>query len=110
VITAYGLTDAFHPKAGLPQGGMECPIHYLIFQDPLLTMIQENIVGAKMKIPNSITPESNTNEDFISVPVISFVDDTTVLAKNYEEATEITNIITQFNKIHGIKVNPKRPN
>eukprot|EP00741_Cyanophora_paradoxa_P020889 tig00021318_g20166.t2 len=40
-ITGHGLSDAFELECGLPQGGIESPLHWLIFYDALLCAQQE---------------------------------------------------------------------
>eukprot|EP00741_Cyanophora_paradoxa_P014524 tig00020805_g14006.t2 len=40
-ITGHGLSDVFELECGLPQGGIESPLHWLIFYDALLCAQQE---------------------------------------------------------------------
>ena len=99
LITSYGVTDYFSAEKGLAQGGVECPLHWLIFYDPLLSRIREKHVGFIMSA-ESINPLKELKLKIeLKIPVFAFVDDTTVVSKSLNELKEIAETTETWDKI-----------
>jgi ribonuclease HI len=108
IITDLGLTEYYKPQSGVPQGGVECPLHWLLFYDPLLTFLQKKHTGFLMKatlkhpLPSlTITSECNT-------PALAYVDDLTYVAGYKSEMEKITSDALFWLKCIGLEVNAKK--
>lgn len=84
IITHYGLTEEYSPMTGLDQGGVDCPLLWRIFYDPLLCFLQKHTKGYKMDY-KSTDPLNPKPVDEINVPVTTFMDDTAIFANNMVE-------------------------
>ena len=105
VSTAYGLTPSFHPESGLPQGGVECPLHWLIFYDPLLCYIQQHHKGYTIDYKPTNTHRQHQQLIPISIPCVAFVDDSTFLEESKEAAEAIIKDTTWWYSFMAVEVN-----
>jgi len=115
IITAYGLTEAYHPKCGLDQGGVECPLFWRMVYDVLLSTVMDSQLGYCMaaksaleehhKISMTLPQVTDIN---VTVAALAFVDDTTWVAPNGDNLQKIVNIAKEFFEINKIEINPKK--
>jgi len=98
VITEYGTTDDYHPRCGLDQGGVECPLLWRVAYDALLCEIMDNTHGYQMRGPPK-TP---------SVADMAFVDDTTWVSDSRTHMQEILDVATSFYILNGVEINAKK--
>ncbi len=92
IITAYGLTDEFHPERGLPQGETLAPLLWTIFYDALMYYLNHNNTG--YTIPNSD----------VKVPTFAFADDITPMSDSTADLQVQLDCIVSFLALHDIKV------
>jgi ribonuclease HI/exonuclease III len=109
VHTAYGLTDFYHPLSGLDQGGVECPLFWRIFYDPLLTAVQQLCPGYVLSAsrPTNLPLKQSTTTT-VQISAAAYVDDTTWIARSKDEMDRITAISRQFYDLMGIEINTKK--
>ena len=115
IITAYGLTDPYHPECGLDQGGVECPLLWRISYEVLLAVVMESGLGypmmrkAGLQAFHSIPSfESVYLDTPLVISCLAFMDDTDWIAKNKENLQKIIDIAMSFFHLHGIEINPKK--
>ena len=110
VITDLGLTDEYKMKNGIDQGETMSPILWVIYYDPVFSMIKKHKgIGYKMKHEwkqNTHTKEKSKLE--IEIHNIAFMDDTTWIGRGKKELEEQLSIADKFNRFNGIKVNPNK--
>lgn len=102
VITSYGLTDKYSPACGLDQGGVECPLLWRIAYDALLVAIDRQKLGYIMTTPPALGKEP---------PMVSnaaYVNDTKLIAPSKHNLGRITDVSSEFFRIHGIEINGKK--
>lgn len=108
VSTAYGLTDPFHPQTGLPQGGVECPLHWLIFYDTILCAVHKHNEGFTMEYTSKNQLRNGPKPTKVKITGLAFMDDTNLCASSKEAIMKTMNIIETFNSIVGISLNTKK--
>ena len=92
IITAYGLTDEFHPERGLSQGETLAPLLWTIFYDALMYNLRNSYTG--YKIPNSD----------VQVPAFAFADDITPISDSTKDLQMQLDCIYSFLDLHDIRV------
>jgi exonuclease III/ribonuclease HI len=109
VITAFGTTPAYLVGDGLDQGGVESPLHWRIFYDPLLCEIQDNAMGFRMSVEwtdnfrsGAIASCEETIQD------VAYVDDTTWVASSRKHMQQTLDIAMSFYQMNDIMVNPTK--
>ena len=110
VLTAFGVTKSYEVGDGLDQGGVESPLHWQIFYDPLLQevgeMTKHGYVMRAQWTTNIKTEEKTELTHCISHA--AFVDDTTWAARGRGEMQTILRTATEFFKINDIEVNTNK--
>ncbi|KAF9276740.1 hypothetical protein BGZ74_003547, partial [Mortierella antarctica] len=113
VITAFGCTDFYHPRCGLDQGGVQCPLLWRLSDEVLLCAVMDS--GPMMKtsalyahhdlpLPAVDTPDPAA----LMVSCLAFVDDTTWTASSRENLQGTNNIATTFFQLNAIEINPAK--
>ncbi len=92
IITAYGLTDEFHPERGLPQGETLAPLLWTIFYDALMYYLNHSNTG--YRIPNSD----------VKVPAFAFADDITPISDSTSDLQIQFDCIVTFLDLHDIRI------
>ena len=92
IKTAFGLLDGFNPKRGIEQGGMDSPLLWLLFVDPLLEVLQQSEIGYKINGINNIT----------------FVDDITLISDSRQSSQQLLDIVSTFFQKNKMKINEKK--
>lgn len=103
IITAHGCTEYSHLEIGLAQGGVESPLHWLIFYDAIMCHIDKSANGYTL----NYTPINNKRNNGLelkrtNVKCFAYVDDTGLAATSHPDLTEITisyKEIADYNKI-----------
>jgi exonuclease III/ribonuclease HI len=115
VITAFGHTDSYHPKCGLDQGGVECPLLWLICYDVLLAAVMDSGLGYVFMRRNSLVDQRRlpallqvADEEPVHVPASAFVDDTNWYAPSKVNIEGILSIALAFFAMNAIEINPKK--
>ena len=113
VITAYGLTEEYHPRCGLDQGGVECPLFWRISYEILLTAVMDAGLGypfmrqealrAHYRLP--AIPVYVEEEPETSVSALAFVDDTIWIAPSKSNLQAIADIALSFFDLNSIEIN-----
>jgi len=115
VITAFGMTEPYRPGCGLDQGGVECPLFWLICYDVLLKAVIDSGMGYVFMRRNSLVEQrrlppmfETEEEDMLTVPASAFVDDTNWYAPSKENMEVIVELALDFFQLNAIEINPKK--
>ena len=127
VLTARGRTDWFPVECGLPQGGIEAPLHWRIFFDTVLTTMEELAqerqlgyrLGATGKAAESRSRSAVAKrvrgESFKppigpcpAMPVAAFADDNTMIAESPYALQQMFDLLSEFLHLHGMHLNAKK--
>eukprot|EP00741_Cyanophora_paradoxa_P018572 tig00021070_g17930.t2 len=111
-ISGHGLSDEFELECGLPQGGVESPLHWLIFYDALLCaqvrMDQhERECGKKVAktIEQYAHPETAEEPGTAGV---AYADDTKWMSGSLRGLQAQADVAGEFFRLHDIEVNAKK--
>jgi len=115
VITAYGHTEPYQPGCGLDQGGVECPMLWLLCYDVLLTAVMDSGMGYVFMRKNSLIEQRRLPRMFeageeapLQVPASAFVDDTNWYAPSKANMDVIVALAIAFFLLNAIEINPKK--
>src|SRR4051812_6569966 len=98
IITAYGNTDPYEVQMGIDQGEVLSPLLWVIYLDPLLTVLnRENIAPYCIDADNSI-PVS-------SISTLGYMDDTNLLSSSTQGLTHMLSIAQEFYSLNNTKIN-----
>lgn len=103
ILTEFGLTEFFNPESGLPQGGVECPLHFICL-NVILSFLNTHHTGYTMEYTarNNLRLPPIINK--IDLSHVAFVDDITLIAGSHLEATNIIETVSLFIEIFGIEI------
>lgn len=96
-------------ERGIDQGDSISPLLWVIYYNVLIQTIQQKCKGFTMSqsINNRLLNPTTQETMSISIPVMSFMDDTMWLASSKNELQEILSVAESFFQLMGIKVNAK---
>eukprot|EP00741_Cyanophora_paradoxa_P000989 tig00000449_g955.t1 len=112
-ITGHGLSDVFELECGLPQGGIESPLHWLIFYDALLCAQQELDRLEQEKGGAGVAYVMGMGEDdadFAPARVTgsAYADDTQWMSGSAEGIQMLADVASEFFRLHDIAVNARK--
>lgn len=112
INTKFGMSNGFTPERGIPQGGCESPLIFIISYDVGLTVIQNTNPGLNMfiEIPKSATSFQNLNETILSCNLkhTSYVDDLCIFGDHILQLQTQVDTIHEFNCLVGFRTNPSK--
>jgi hypothetical protein len=98
IITAFGNTDPYDVQMGIDQGEVLSPLLWVIYLDPLLTVLnRENIDPYRIDADNSI-PVS-------SISTLGYMDDTNLLSSSTQGLMHMLSIAQEFYSLNNTKIN-----
>jgi Reverse transcriptase (RNA-dependent DNA polymerase) len=112
VFTAFGLSKKFKPLKGVPQGGVESPIIWLISYDICLARLKKKNRQFFLNIypllhyptlPALISPSTP-----VTITLTSFMDDLDLFFGDLDQLTLGLQTLQKFNNIVGTKANPAK--
>src|SRR3954452_15251420 len=98
IITAFENTDPYDVQIGIDQREVLFPLLWVIYLDPLLTVLnKENPdpyrIDADISIPNS------------TISTLGYMDDTNLLSGSTQELTQMLSIAQEFYQLNNTKIN-----
>src|SRR2546429_5329108 len=98
VITSYGQSIPYQTEIGIDQGESLSPLLWVIYIDPLLTVLNKEaslpyIIDSDPSVPN-VCPST-----------LAFMDDTTLISSSIEGLDHLLNIAQEFYNINNTKIN-----
>eukprot|EP00741_Cyanophora_paradoxa_P025789 tig00000396_g24886.t1 len=132
-ISGHGLSDEFELECGLPQGGVESPLHWLIFYDALLCA-QERLdqherqhgkktaktiehyahpesweePGTAYVMGNPRETDAAEREGRARVSGVAYADDTKWMSGSMRGLQAQADVAGEFFRLHDIEVNAKK--
>src|ERR1044072_2705655 len=98
VITAFGPTKPYQVQIGIDQGESLSPLLWVIYLDPLLTVLnREN--------PSPYSLNSNPDISLTNTSTLCFMDDTTLISSDCEGLTRMLSIAQEFYDLNNTKIN-----
>ena len=96
IITAHGSTDPYKVKVGIDQGEVISPLLWVIYIDPLLTVLrQENTHPYIMRSASTSVAISN----------LTFMDDSNLIASHIDGLKHMITIAQEFYDLNNTKIN-----
>jgi pentatricopeptide repeat protein len=84
IIFPFGITDNFNLEAGVRQGDPLSPLLFIIFLNPLLTILKNTNKGYKLNNSNLV------------IPMLAYADDTVLCSNNRQHFDELLNITVSY--------------
>eukprot|EP00741_Cyanophora_paradoxa_P000964 tig00000449_g932.t1 len=109
----HGLSDAFELECGLPQGGIESPLHWLIFYDALLCAQQEldrvdcdqGGEGVAYVLGDAV---ADAGQPRARVTGCAYADDTQWWSGTAAGIQRLADVASEFFRMHDITVNASK--
>lgn len=111
-ITAFGITESLSPSRGIPQGGSESPLVFIIVYDIILSFLAKSNPGFEiiLKRPSNFVP-LDSYPKYVANCVIkhtSYVDDLCIVAPSRAVLQSLVNILNSFNSLVQFRSNPSK--
>ena len=98
IYTPHGITEnSIRIENGVKQGDTLSPLLFILFINPLLTKLRKSKLGYKFG-----------EKERITVPNVTYSDDNTLMTSSEEEMNSMTEIVIDFCKQTGIRLNPTK--
>jgi hypothetical protein len=98
IITAFGHTQPYKVQVGIDQGEVISPLLWVIYIDPLLTVLnQEN--------PSPYTIQTNPSLPPVSTSTLGYMDDTNLIACTSQGILTMLQIAQEFYSLNNTKIN-----
>src|SRR5436305_2588979 len=101
IITAFGNTSPYKVQIGIDQGEVISPLLWVIYIDPLLTML--NLIN-----PTPYTLNTDPHIDPVNISTIGYMDDTNLISSSTEGITSMLSSAQEFYNFNNTKINFKK--
>src|SRR5207248_7542764 len=89
VITAYGSSPYYKTEIGIDQGETLSPLLWVIYIDPLLTVLNKEASSPYLN-------DSDSASQCVATSTLAFMDDTTLISSSIEGLTQMLSIAQEF--------------
>jgi len=107
VITPFGLTESYHIKIGIDQGETISPLLWVIYYDPLLTMLKNRAIDPYTLEHSKITSIDPYIVERSSYDISSlvFMDDSTLVSSSKKGIEKLLSITEEFYYLNNTAAN-----
>ncbi|GET55983.1 ribonuclease H-like domain-containing protein [Rhizophagus irregularis DAOM 181602=DAOM 197198] len=106
VFTAHGTTPSYRVRIGIDQGEVISPLLWVIYIDPLLTVLKKEMMDPYMlHAPSLINPLAQTNSDGLRINNLVFMDDSTLISSSKSGMESMLSITEEFYQINNTSAN-----
>ncbi|KAL7753129.1 hypothetical protein RI367_001581 [Sorochytrium milnesiophthora] len=108
-LSQFGDCPPFPNYRGLPQGGVECPLLWREFYDPVLCAADEMCTGVTLH--GSYVTDVRTGDvhsERVGMVGLAYVDDATWFAASTQDMTRLLALLDGFNHVNNIKTNASK--
>ncbi|CAB4430138.1 unnamed protein product [Rhizophagus irregularis] len=108
VITAHGPTPSYRVRIGIDQGEVISPLLWVIYIDPLLTVLKKEKKDpyslTSPSIPTTLSSDLSSFED-IHINNLVFMDDSTLVSSSKEGMEHMLSITEEFYRLNNTSAN-----
>src|SRR3990170_1800000 len=108
VITAHGPTPAYRVRIGIDQGEVISPLLWVIYIDPLLTVLKNEKLDpynlTSPSVPSHLTSNSIV-EDHLPINNLVFMDDSTLISSSKDGMEHMLSITEEFYRLNNTSAN-----
>ncbi|EXX67134.1 uncharacterized protein LOC111354417 [Rhizophagus irregularis DAOM 181602=DAOM 197198] len=108
VITAHGLTSPYRVRIGIDQGEVISPLLWVIYLDPLLTVLKNEKKDPYQLISPIVLHISSSDfcsPDVLDINNLVFMDDSTLISSSKEEMEYMLSITEEFYCLNNTSAN-----
>src|SRR4051812_547825 len=98
VITTFGQSVPYKSEIGIDQGESLFPLLWVIYLDPLLTVL-------KKKVFSPYIINSDSSVFCVCTSTLAFMNDTTLISSSIEGLDHLLNIAQEFYNMNNTKIN-----
>ncbi|GET60780.1 RNA-directed DNA polymerase from mobile element jockey-like [Rhizophagus irregularis DAOM 181602=DAOM 197198] len=104
IFTAHGSTPAYRVRIGIDQGEVISPLLWVIYIDPLLTVLKNEMIDPYiLSIPSLIN--SSTSSPDLKINNLVFMDDSTLISSSKAGMEFMLSITEEFYQINNTSAN-----
>ncbi|KAJ1500839.1 hypothetical protein HMI54_010480, partial [Coelomomyces lativittatus] len=111
ILTPFGPTPPISIGKGIPQGGVESPLLWNIFYDPLLCILNTSLTSYSLhtSLPQVDHPlHTPVSLPPVTIKCLAYLDDLNIVTHSISDLTLGLDILSQFNSLHHLKSNPSK--
>ncbi|GET64523.1 RNA-directed DNA polymerase from mobile element jockey-like [Rhizophagus irregularis DAOM 181602=DAOM 197198] len=106
IFTAHGTTPSYRVRIGIDQGEVISPLLWVIYIDPLLTVLKKEMMDPyTLHAPSLINPSAQTNSDGLRINNLVFMDDSTLISSSKSGMESMLSITEEFYQINNTSAN-----
>ncbi|GET54159.1 RNA-directed DNA polymerase from mobile element jockey-like isoform X1 [Rhizophagus irregularis DAOM 181602=DAOM 197198] len=106
VFTAHGTTPSYRVRIGIDQGEVISPLLWVIYIDPLLTVLKNEMIDPyTLHAPSLFTPLAETSSDGLRINNLVFMDDSTLISSSKSGMESMLSITEEFYQINNTSAN-----
>ncbi|GBC11459.1 RNA-directed DNA polymerase from mobile element jockey-like [Rhizophagus irregularis DAOM 181602=DAOM 197198] len=106
VYTAHGTTPSYRVRIGIDQGEVISPLLWVIYIDPLLTVLKNEMIDPYTLHASSLSnPLAETNSDGLQINNLVFMDDSTLISSSKSGMESMLSITKEFYQINNTFAN-----
>ncbi|GBC13571.2 RNA-directed DNA polymerase from mobile element jockey-like [Rhizophagus irregularis DAOM 181602=DAOM 197198] len=106
VFTAHGTTPSYRVRIGIDQGEVISPLLWVIYIDPLLTVLKNEMMDPYiLHAPSLSNPLAEASPDGLRINNLVFMDDSTLISSSKSGMESMLSITEEFYQINNTSAN-----
>ncbi|GET66496.1 RNA-directed DNA polymerase from mobile element jockey-like isoform X1 [Rhizophagus irregularis DAOM 181602=DAOM 197198] len=106
IFTAHGTTPSYRVRIGIDQGEVISPLLWVIYIDPLLTVLKNEMMDPyTLHAPSLINPLAQANSGGLRINNLVFMDDSTLISSSKSGMESMLSITEEFYQINNTSAN-----
>ncbi|GBC39586.1 RNA-directed DNA polymerase from mobile element jockey-like [Rhizophagus irregularis DAOM 181602=DAOM 197198] len=106
VFTAHGTTPSYRVRIGIDQGEVISPLLWVIYIDPLLTVLKNEMMDPYiLHAPSLSNPLTEISSDGLRINNLVFMDDSTLISSSKSGMESMLSITEEFYHINNTSAN-----
>ncbi|GBB86432.1 hypothetical protein RclHR1_12880002 [Rhizophagus clarus] len=108
VFTAYGETSSYRVRIGIDQGEVISPLLWVIYIDPLLTVLQAEMLDPYILRPPTLSSNMMDSPSDILINNLVFMDDSTLISSSKAGMEHMLSITEEFYALNNTSANHQK--
>ncbi|GBB85357.1 hypothetical protein RclHR1_11900007 [Rhizophagus clarus] len=108
VFTAYGNTSSYRVRIGIDQGEVISPLLWVIYIDPLLTVLKNEMLDSYILRPPTLLPNITDPTPDIVINNLVFMDDSTLISSFKARLEHMLSITEEFYALNNTSANHQK--